>query len=69
MHHAQVELEYVAIRLFGIRWLEAAGDRTPRMQLHEVLYELPHLFGLEEFLNQKVAILLEDPDLFRRKLL
>jgi hypothetical protein len=38
MHHARVELEYVAGRALGALRLEAARDRTFRVHLHEVVH-------------------------------
>jgi hypothetical protein len=38
MHHARVELEYVAGRALGALRLEAAWDRTFRVHLQEVVH-------------------------------
>jgi hypothetical protein len=38
MHHARVELEYVAGRALGALRLEAARDRTFRVHLQEVVH-------------------------------
>src|SRR5215211_8377419 len=67
MHHARVELQYVAVRALGARRLEAAGDRTFSVHLHEVVRQCPYLLGREQTFPYEVTIFPETPDLLLRQ--